>query len=47
MDTAFPSITVSANREMLKLGMVMYDAPYCWCESGKKEAHTWNPEAYR
>ena len=35
------------DHEMLKHGMVMYDALYRWCREGKQEAHTWNPEAYR
>jgi rhodanese-related sulfurtransferase len=29
--------------EMLKHGMVMYDALYRWCKEGKQEVHTWNP----
>ena len=33
--------------EMLKHGMVMYDALYTWCKEGKDEVHTWNPQAYR
>ena len=33
--------------EMLKHGMVMYDALYSWCKQGQDEAHTWNPDAYR
>jgi rhodanese-related sulfurtransferase len=32
---------------MLEHGMVMYDALYAWCRSGKEEIHTWNPAAYR
>lgn len=32
---------------MLEHGMVMYDALYAWCKSGKDEVHTWNPAAYR
>jgi len=32
---------------MLEQGMVMYDALYGWCRTGKDEAHTWNPGAYR
>jgi len=35
------------DHEMLKHGMVMYDALYTWCKSGKDELHTWNPQAYR
>jgi rhodanese-related sulfurtransferase len=35
------------DHEMLRHGMVMYDALYRWCKEGKQETHTWNPEAYR
>jgi rhodanese-related sulfurtransferase len=35
------------DHEMLRHGMVMYDALYRWCKEGKQEAHTWNPEAYK
>ncbi len=33
--------------EMLKHGMVLYDALYAWCKDGQEELHTWTPEAYR
>ena len=35
------------DHEMLKHGMVMYDALYAWCKEGQDETHTWNPDAYR
>jgi rhodanese-related sulfurtransferase len=35
------------DHEMLKHGMVMYDALYAWCREGQSETHTWNPAAYR
>jgi rhodanese-related sulfurtransferase len=35
------------DHEMLKAGMVMYDALYAWCRGGQDEVHTWNPSAYR
>jgi rhodanese-related sulfurtransferase len=35
------------DHEMLKQGMVMYDALYAWCKGGQDETHTWNPTAYR
>jgi hypothetical protein len=35
------------DHEMLKHGMVVYDALYAWCKEGQDETHTWNPEAYR
>jgi rhodanese-related sulfurtransferase len=31
------------DHEMLKHGMVMYDALYAWCKQGQDELHTWNP----
>jgi len=45
------SIGLSRNfqddHEMLKHGMVLYDALYAWCKDGQNEVHTWNPAAYR
>ncbi len=35
------------DHEMLKHGMVMYDALYAWCKEGRDETHSWNPAAYR
>ncbi|MES2561945.1 MAG: chromate resistance protein ChrB domain-containing protein [Pseudomonadota bacterium] len=35
----------SDDHEMLKHGMVMYDALYAWCRHGQDELHTWNPAA--
>jgi hypothetical protein len=35
------------DHEMLKHGMVLYDALYAWSKEGQDEVHTWNPEAYR
>ena len=35
------------DHEMLKHGMVIYDALYAWCKEGQEETHTWNPAAYR
>ena len=35
------------DHEMLKHGMVMYDALYAWCKEGQEETHTWNPAAYK
>lgn len=34
------------DHEMLKHGMVLYDALYSWCKEGQDELHTWNPAAY-
>lgn len=36
----------SDDHEMLKHGMVVYDALYAWCRDGRDETHTWNPAAY-
>ena len=45
------TLGLSANfqndHEMLKHGMVIYDALYTWCQSFQKERHGWNPEALR
>lgn len=41
------SRTIADDHEMLKHGMVLYDALYAWCRDGQDEVHTWNPEAYR
>lgn len=35
------------DHEMLRHGMVMYDALYLWCKEACDVLHTWNPEAYR
>jgi rhodanese-related sulfurtransferase len=35
------------DHEMLKHGMIVYDALYAWCKEGREEVHTWNPAAYR
>ena len=31
------------DHEMLRHGLVMYDALYAWCREGRGEAHTWPP----
>lgn len=41
------SATFTDDHEMLRHGMVMYDALYRWCREGKEEVHTWNPDTYR
>jgi rhodanese-related sulfurtransferase len=41
------SILHKDDHDMLERGMLMYDALYAWCRSGKEEIHTWNPAAYR
>ena len=35
------------DQDMLRHGMVVYDALYLWCKEAKDESHTWNPGAYR
>lgn len=35
------------DHEMLRHGMVIYDALYRWCREGESESHTWNPELVR
>jgi rhodanese-related sulfurtransferase len=35
------------DHDMLRHGMVMYDALYAWCRDGQAETHGWNPEAMR
>ena len=37
------SHTFADDHEMLKHGMVMYDALYAWCRSCQKETHNWPP----
>ena len=37
----------SDDHDMLRHGMVIYDALYRWCKEGQDETHTWNPNAYR
>jgi rhodanese-related sulfurtransferase len=37
----------SDDHEMLKHGLVIYDALYLWCREGQDELHTWRPDAYR
>lgn len=31
------------DHEMLKIGMIMYDALYAWCKHCQQEAHRWPP----
>lgn len=39
------SATFTDDHEMLRHGLVMYDALYAWCRSGKTETHGWPPSA--
>jgi hypothetical protein len=38
------SINYPDDHEMLKHGMVMYDALYAWCREGQGETHNWPPK---
>jgi len=38
------SQTYADDHEMLKHGMVMYDALYAWCVSCQAETHQWPPK---
>lgn len=38
------SRSFSDDHEMLKHGMVMYDALYAWCKDCQKETHNWPPK---
>lgn len=44
------SLGLSANfkddHEMLKQGMIMYDALYTWCRNGQGETHGWPPASF-
>ncbi len=39
------SANISDDHEMLKIGMVIYEALYSWCKSHTQEKHGWNPAA--
>jgi hypothetical protein len=36
----------SNDHEMLKYGMIMYDALYAWCKHCRGETHNWPPKGY-
>ncbi|ASF47816.1 chromate resistance protein ChrB domain-containing protein [Methylovulum psychrotolerans] len=38
------SHTFADDHELLKYGMVMYDALYAWCRDGQAETHNWPPQ---
>jgi hypothetical protein len=38
------SANIPDDHEMLKIGMVIYDALYLWCQTMTKERHGWNPD---
>jgi hypothetical protein len=37
------SLNFADDHEMLRHGMVMYDALYAWCRQGQSETHNWPP----
>ncbi|MGZ3773420.1 MAG: chromate resistance protein ChrB domain-containing protein [Pseudobdellovibrionaceae bacterium] len=39
------SANMPDDHEMLKIGMIMYEALYTWCKSHVQEKHGWNPAA--
>lgn len=39
------SAVYADDQEMLRHGMVMYDALYAWCKSCQGESHNWPPQA--
>ena len=39
------SHNIKNDHEMLKVGMIIYDALYAWCKHLQKETHDWNPRA--
>jgi hypothetical protein len=40
------SATFTDDHEMLRHGLVMYDALYAWCKTLQKETHQWPPAGY-
>jgi hypothetical protein len=40
------SATISDDHEMLRHGLLMYDALYAWCRRLQKESHAWPPAEY-
>ena len=41
------SKNIDNDQEMLKIGLIIYDALYSWCETLKTERHGWNPKQIR
>jgi hypothetical protein len=40
------SVNFKNDHEMLKHGLVVYDALYSWCKSLQGEKHTWKPDTF-
>lgn len=41
------SLAYEDDLEQLEAGMILYDALYAWCRSGRGERHDWQPEKMR
>jgi hypothetical protein len=41
------SAVLTDDQEMLRHGLVMYDALYAWCSKLQHETHSWPPAGYR
>jgi hypothetical protein len=41
------SATIPKDHEMLRHGLILYDALYAWCASLQSETHNWPPAGYR
>jgi hypothetical protein len=41
------SAVLTDDHEMLRHGLVMYDALYAWCAKLQNETHNWPPAGYR
>jgi hypothetical protein len=40
------SATITNDHEMLRYGLIMYDALYAWCRTLQNETHAWPPAGY-
>jgi hypothetical protein len=41
------SATIRNDHEMLRHGLILYDALYAWCANLQSETHAWPPTGYR
>lgn len=41
------SATIPNDHEMLRHGLILYDALYAWCANLQSETHNWPPAGYR
>lgn len=37
----------TSDHEMLKIGMIIYDALYAWCKTMENERHGWHPDSIK